>query len=109
MTLGEASPFPESVHGFADLQTMIEHFQMFHETFVYHPKFEDVDGRYFPLFWDSSTGYLAVDLRDQKGRVVILDPETEDLTHEAYVSFEDFLKDAIRANEKNEGLACFQA
>jgi hypothetical protein len=108
VTLGEASPFPESIYCFADLNTMIDHFAMFHEGFVHHPKFEEVDGRYFPLFWDNCTGYLAIDLRSPKHRVVLLEPESEDLAGDAYSSFEEFLQDAIRANEEDDNLVCFQ-
>ena len=107
VTLGEASPFPESVYVFVDLKTMIEHFGGFHEGFVYHPKFDEADGRYFPLFWDNSTGYLAVDLQSASHRVVLLDPESEDLAREVYGSFDDFLKDGIRANEENDSLTFF--
>jgi hypothetical protein len=108
ITLEQASPFPESVYVFVDLKTMIKHFTGFHEGFVYHPKFDEADERYFPLFWDNSTGYLAVDLHNAKHRLVLLDPESEDLAQEAYGSFEKFLEDAIRANEENDGLVCFQ-
>ena|SRR5688572_6606248 len=108
VTLGEASPFPESIYCFADLNTMIDHFIGFHEGFVYHPQFDEVDGRYFPLFWDNSTGYLAIDLRSSKQRVVLLEPESEDLAGDAYPSFEEFLRDAIRANEEDDNLVCFQ-
>jgi hypothetical protein len=108
VTLGEASPFPESIYCFGDLNTMIEHFVGFHEGFAYHPKFEETDGRYFPLFWDNSTGYLAVDLRSPKHRVVLLEPESEELASSAYASFEEFLRDAIRANEEDDDLTCFQ-
>lgn len=107
-TLVEASPFPESVYVFGDLATMIEHFKSFHESFVYHPKFYEVDGRYFPMFWDNSTGYLALDLNGSTHRVVLLEPESEELAREAYSSFEGFLKDAIRANEEDDILTCFQ-
>jgi hypothetical protein len=106
--LAGASPFPHCIYVFADLKTMIEHFSEFREGFVYHPKALEVDQRYFPLFWDNSTGYLAVDLKSSKGRMVLLDPESEDLAHEAYGSFEEFLKDAIRANKENDGLAGFR-
>jgi len=105
--LAEVALFPESVYVFPDLKAMIEHFKMFHEGFVYHPNFDEADGRYFPLFWDNSTGYLAADLKSPTHRVVLLDPESEDLAREVYSSFEEFLKDAIRANEENDSLAFF--
>jgi len=107
-SLAEVSVFPDLIYVFADLKTMIAHFSEFHEGFVYHPKFHKVDGRYSPLFWDNSTAYLAVDLHNTKHRIVLLEPETEELAQEAYGSFEEFLKDAIRANEEKDTLICFQ-
>lgn len=103
----EFSPFPKSIYSFGNLRTMIEHFLMFHEAFIYHPKFEQADRRYFPIFWDTSAGYLAIDLKSLSGRLVLLDPETEDMARDAYATFEDFLKDAVRANKERDNLACF--
>lgn len=108
VTLEQASLFPQSIYMFMDLRTMIEHFHGFSDGFIYHPKHDEVNGRYFPVFWDNSTGYLAVDLRSAKQPVVLLDPESEDLANKAYDSFEKFLKDAIHANEENDNLRCFQ-
>lgn len=107
-SLVEASLFPESIYVFGDLATMIEHFKTFHASFVYHPKFHKTNGRYFPMFWDNSTGYLAVDLNSSNSRVVLLEPESDELARDAYGSFEEFLKDAIRANEERDILTCFQ-
>ena len=107
-TLGEASPFPESIYGFLDFKTAIEHFGLFHETLIYHPKFDEADGRYFPLFWDSSNSWIALDLDpNAHGRVVLLITESEELAYEAYSTLEAFIQDAIQANSKNEPLTCF--
>lgn len=109
LTLAQASPFPGSIYIFMDFEMMLAHFRGFKELANYHPKYSEVDGRYFPLFWDGSSGYLAVDLKpSNQGRVAVLDPESEKFATVAYKSFEDFLKDAIRANEENDNLSCFQ-
>ncbi len=106
--LADVALFPGSVYIYADLKTMVEHFEMFQEGFIYHPNFDEADGRYFPLFWDNSTGYLALDLASSTHRVILLDPESEDLAREVYSSFDNFVKDAIRANEENDSLSFFQ-
>ena len=66
-----------------------------------------MDRRYFPMFWDYSTGYLAVDLKNTRAAVALLDPESAELATLAYSSFELFLDDAISANEENRPLTCF--
>lgn len=103
------SLFPIVVYMLAELDLMIAHFQGFEEISVYHPRYTEVIGRYFPLFWDGSMGYLALDLEPSNhSRVVVLEKKAEKLVREAYVSFDEFLKDAIRANENNDILSCFK-
>lgn len=67
---------------------------------------------YFPFLWDGSVGYIAVDIDpDGKNRVVLIQGEKskdDQPLREAYVSFEEFLKDAIQANENNELLNCIR-
>ena len=41
----------------------------------------------------------------KNSRIVLIHTEFEEMVFQAYPSFEEFLKDAIRANEENEGLA----
>jgi hypothetical protein len=108
LTLGQASPFPGSVYIFMDFEMMLAHFRGFKELAGFQPKFAEVVGRYFPLFWDGATGYLAVDLKPlSHSRIAMLDPESESFVTVVYESFEDFLKDAIRANQENDNLTCF--
>jgi len=109
ITQGQASPFPNSVYMFETLEVMLAHFRGFKEFAVHHPKYTEVVGRYFPMFWDGSTGYLAIDLEPSgHNRLVLLDPESESFVREAYRSFDEFLKDAIRANEEADSLTCFE-
>jgi len=109
ITLEQSSPFPASIYTFMDLEMMIQDFIGFKEVGAYHPKYTEVVDRYFPIFWDGSTGYLALDLEPSgHNRVVLLDPESEAFVSQAYLSFEEFLKDAIRANEENDRLKCFK-
>ena len=93
---------------FMDLSMMLAHFNGFKEGAVYHPRYSDLVGRYFPLFWDGSDGWIAVDLDPAKHtRVVVLVMELEDAVLEAYETFNAFLTDAIRANNEKDELACF--
>lgn len=103
-----ASPFPESVYMFMDLEMMLADFSGFKELAAYHPEYAVLVGRYFPVFWDGSTSWLAIDLSPAMGsRVVLIDPETGTAARDVYPSFEEFLKDAIRANRENDTLTCF--
>jgi hypothetical protein len=98
----EASPFPGSEFIFMDLEFMLRHFQM-HKTWAnYQPGFKDVAGRYFPLFWNGSVSWLAIDLKPlEAGRLVIIAKRSEELVCQAYDSFQEFLQDAVSANENN--------
>jgi hypothetical protein len=109
LTQAQASPFPHSVYMFEDLEMMVAHFQGFREGAMYHPRMGSLVGRYFPIFWDGSTGWLAVNLESSKhGQVVLIETEWENPVREAYSSFEEFLEDAIRANEQGGKLVCLQ-
>ena len=75
-----------------------------------YPKLSIVIGRYFPFLWNGSSDHIAVDIKPGSGsRVVTIQTQEEYPLREAYASFEEFLKDAIRANENNEPLACLRA
>ena len=88
---------------------MLAYFRCFGEMASYHPRYSIVIGRYFPIFWNGSTDFVAVDLNDSGGnRVVLIEHETENLIRVIYPTFKAFLVDAIRSNETNEILACFQ-
>jgi hypothetical protein len=109
ITMEEMSLFPDPAFILVELELMIAHFRGFEEVVGDHPKYEGVIGRYFPLFWNGSSDFLAVDLDPSRNsRVVIIEHKAEKLVREGYASFDGFLEDAIRANEKNEKLACFQ-
>jgi len=104
-----ASPFPHSDYIFMDLEMMIVDFLGFKEGVLYHARMAELVGRYFPIFWDGSNGWIATDLQhSQSNRVVLVDAQADKPVRPAYDSFDQFLKDAIRANEKNDKLECFK-
>jgi hypothetical protein len=101
--------FPDAVYHFTDLKFATAHMKSFRELGEYRDGLAQIAAEYFPAFWDGSTGWLAIDLKPfKKNRVVKIEFETEKPIHELYSSFEEFLKDAIRANEENGSLACFE-
>jgi uncharacterized protein (DUF1330 family) len=72
--------------------------------------FSDITGSLFPLFTDGGTGTIAVDLTSGKrNRVVAIEFESTKPVRQAYRSFEEFIKDATRANKDGDSLSCFQA
>jgi len=104
-----SSPFPKSDYIFMDFELMLADFDGFKEGAIYHPRMTELVGRYFPIFWDGSNGWLAVDIGSlSPNRVVLVDAQCEEPVKDAYRSFHEFLKDAIRANEENDKLACFK-
>jgi len=108
LSMEQASPFPKSIYMFMELDMMTAHFGNFKDCLAHHPEYAKVAGRYFPLFWDGSNSWLTVDLDPSShSRIVLLHTEFEQMVFEAYGSFEEFLNDAIRANEENDSLAGF--
>jgi len=106
--LEEASFFPESIYIFLSLEMALSNLESFTALEI-HPLLENIGQRYFPVFWDYGNSYLMVDLKEgYQSRVMLLMPESDQPLQEAYSSFEEFLCDAVRANELNEPLKCFQ-
>jgi len=104
-----ASPFPSSNYIFMDLEMMVADFRGFGECVAHHPRYAKVVGKYFPMFWDGSNCWLAADLNPRyHNQIVFVETESERMVRQAYDSFSEFLKDAIRANEKNDNMACFK-
>ena len=91
-----------------DLDAMIADFLAFKTFAIRHPNYASLVGRYFPIFWDGNTAYLALDLDPPNlSRVVLIDPESAKSVSPAYDSLERFLEDAISSNNKRERLKCF--
>src|SRR4051794_22811797 len=64
------SLFPESIYIFMDLDSAVEHRSEFEDSLALHPEGGVLRGRFLPMFWDNSTGYLAVDLKSSNNGVV---------------------------------------
>lgn len=107
VSMQEVSLFPRPTYMLASLEMMVINFIGFRELPAYRPEYAAVADRYFPLFWDGRTDYLAADLTDERGRIVVLEDRADDLVREAYPSLEELLLDAIRANRENDTLRCF--
>lgn len=75
----------------------------------HQPRLAIVLERYFPFLWNGSNDWIALDIEPSShNRVVAIRIQEEQPLREAYDSFEDFLKDAVHANETNEPLACLR-
>lgn len=116
----ETSFFPENIYQFMDLETAIGQLKMINkaasqlqemfEGTKARSMFSDITGSLFPLFTDGGTGTIAVDLTPGKrNRVVAIEFESTEPVRQAYRSFEEFIKDATRANKDGDSLSCFQA
>jgi len=104
----QASPFPKSIYVFKELDAMLADFMGFEECLTHHPEYGKVVGRFFPLFWDCSNSWLTLDLEPSgHSRIVLLHTEFEQMAFEMYGSFEEFLSDAILANEEDDKLSGF--
>ncbi len=109
--------FPGTSYCFLPLQTGVEHFVTLRTAaaelveFTHDPtNIGEGAGRYFPVFWDGATGYLAADLRPSHNNgIVIIEFESEEPFRQAYETFDEFIADAIHVNKTNDTLACFRS
>lgn len=106
LTGEQASVFPIHYYIFLEFDMMCSHFAGFAECAANHTWLEPIVGQFFPVLWNGSNQYLAVDLKEGS-QVVHLDMQSKAPTRMAYGKFEEFLNDATRANKQNTALACF--
>ena len=109
MSLLELSVIPGELCVFEKLEGAVATFAGWVEIAKYHERINEAVGRYFPLFWDGSDTWLTVDLKaGQKGRIVYFELQNDSPFKEAYATFDEFLIDAVRANETGEPLRFFE-
>jgi hypothetical protein len=117
-TLDETSFFPEDLYHFKDLPSAIISWENINKAVVTLKEmmvgtgasrmYSNFSTSLFPIFDCNGNSILAVDLRpSNKGRVFIIEFESEKPVQLAYRSFEAFLKDALTANSENSQLNCF--
>lgn len=100
--------FPCMYYYFPSLEMATAHFDTIKEVAKNYPNISDAVGRYFPLFWNGSTEWLAVDLKpSNRNRMMIVNHKSDPAIRIAYSSFDEFVADAVRANEENRPLRCF--
>ncbi len=100
--------FPKETYVLRELEDAILDMEFFREGAENHPEMLEAVGRYFPTFWNQNTKWLAVDLQPSRNnRVMLIDTMANEPFREAYVSFDCFMADMIRANKENIGLKCF--
>ena len=113
--------FPHEVYQFIELKRAIADMNAYADCMCKcFPKIADLVGRYFPVFWNGATNWMALDLKpSNNNRVVIMryfteEPSLQGYKHEenppreAYKSFQEFISDVILANKNNVPLRCFQ-
>ena len=92
---------------YLQLRTAIVRFKSYKESARSQPKLSILVGRYFPILWDGSAGYIALDINPSgHNRFVAIQKRDEKPLREAYGSFEEFLADVVRANENDERMFC---
>jgi hypothetical protein len=106
--LRDATFLPGTVYTFLSFDAALEQYRMREECAILDRRGKANRRRYFPVFWDGSTGTIALDTaRARAGRVVLVDAELgEESPRELYRSLKHFLADAIRANVEQDALAC---
>jgi hypothetical protein len=99
--------FPAPIYHFIELDRAIGDLGFFKEAAVNYPALSEAVGRYFPIFWNGSKSWLAVDLKPScRNRIIhVVDCRSDQPFREAYHSFEEFINDVIKANDENIPLA----
>ncbi len=107
LTLGIKRETDMEVYNFPSLKLAILHMGHFKGAAQHHPRLSLLVGRYFPFLWNGSEKWIALDLEPSAhNKVVTIQTRDEQPLREAYDSFEEFLQDAIRANESSAPLIC---
>jgi hypothetical protein len=115
----ETSFFPVDIYQFREIEAAIIQLKAINdaalrlrgmfETTEAHDLFSTFEGQFFPLFDNGAGDVIAVDTTPSEGnRVVAIQFESPEPVRQAYRSFEDFVLDAITANNENTNLSCFR-
>jgi hypothetical protein len=99
---------PNELYVLPRIDLMLAHFGSFREVAKYNPKIAVAVERYFPILWNGSTSWLAIDLYEGcHNAVVFIDFESDEPILEAYPSLEAFLLDLITANKTDTTISYF--
>jgi hypothetical protein len=92
--------FPRLRYHLLDLELALAHFDHARAAAKSHPELREGVGRYFPLFWNGDTGWLATDLdASSRNRVLTVEHGSDPPFREAYPSFVAFVDDVIGSIE----------
>jgi hypothetical protein len=109
ISFDELGFFPEEIFCLIDLEMAVAHFAMWAEAAKHRPELKEGARRYFPLFWDGNTSSLALDTDPRSNsRIIFFENESDEPFREAYATLDEFLLDALRANENGEPLRFFE-
>lgn len=89
--------FPTLDYQFWDLKRMVIYFTAFQSLAKSNPKLLELASRFFPLFWNGASAWLAVDLQPaHHNQVVVIDAAAERPVEPLCHSFDQFLREAIQ-------------
>ena len=96
-------------YDFFQLELAAAHFRhFFPAAAATQPVLSEAIGRYFPVLWNGSVGWIAVDITPgENNRVVIVESGSTPGIREAYSSPGELIEDIIGANLENRTLKCF--
>ena len=104
----QCSVVPKQIYMLTDLDLLCAHFGDFKEVAEYNPAVSEAVGRFFPVLWDGSTSWLAIDvLAERDEPIVAIEFESDRPSRRAYDSFRELLVDLVRANRENDDLQYF--
>lgn len=99
--------FPTLDFQFWDLNRMVAYFAAFQDLAKENPRLRDLANRYFPIFWNGTSRWLAIDLREKRdSQIVVIDLERKPPVEGLSSSFDKFIREAIqpqRAVESQTG------
>ncbi|WP_205678694.1 DUF6924 domain-containing protein [Aquisphaera insulae] len=99
--------FPGETYHFPPLNLAAAHFGFFDDVAANFPWMAPAVDRLFPIFWNGSDSWFAVDLEDA-GAVVAVRFDPDRHFTPAYASLVDMLLDIIRANDEDTPISFFR-
>lgn len=116
--MDNAAFFPEDPYQFIDLESAVERWKSINQAAEQLQSmtadtaaaslFSEFSGQLFPIFDSFFDSCIAIDLSPGRGsRVVVVEFESETPVRQVYKSFDEFIRDAIRVNETETHLSCF--
>jgi hypothetical protein len=99
---------PGGIYHFLEFEMAIGHAGHLREAARFHPHLAPAVGRHFPILWDGSDCWYAIDTdAGCNGRVIHIESQSDRTFQDSYSSFDEFLSDLVECNESGEEMRCF--